>query len=60
MFREMYPERKFIDDFPDAGEDLSTVTNEGAIEILKGLGRDGFTPLKASIKAATEQFLKTA
>ncbi|KAH6715236.1 hypothetical protein BKA61DRAFT_722126 [Leptodontidium sp. MPI-SDFR-AT-0119] len=57
VFRSMYPNRKFMDDLPDAGRDLSTVTNERAAEVLRKFGRPGFTSLKESIKAATEQIL---
>lgn len=56
----MYPDRKFLDDLPDAGKDLSTVANERAAEVLKGFGRTGFTSLEESVKAATEQILSQA
>ncbi|KAH7321482.1 hypothetical protein BKA65DRAFT_512273 [Rhexocercosporidium sp. MPI-PUGE-AT-0058] len=60
VFRSMYPDRKFMDDLPDAGRDLSTVTNERAAEVLRKFGMPGFTTLEESIKAATEQILAFA
>ena len=49
-----------MDDLPDEGNDLTTVTNERAAEVLRKFGRPGFTPLEESIKAATEQILASA
>lgn len=57
MFRRMYPDRAFMADLPDQGQDLSTVANERASEVLRKFGRPGFTPLEESVKAATEQIL---
>ena len=57
IFRKMYPNRKFIDDLPEQGQDLSSVSSETAVEVLKKFGRPGFTPLEESVKAATEQIL---
>ena len=45
-FRKLYPDRQFVDDFPDQGADLSTVANEWSEEILKRVGKDGFTSLE--------------
>ena len=54
MFRKLYPNRKFVDDIPDQGADLSTVANERAEEILKRAGKEGFTSLEQSIQWTVE------
>lgn len=60
VFRSLYPDRKFMDDLPDAGRDFSTVTNEVAAAVLRKFGMQGFTTFEESIKAATEQILALA
>lgn len=57
IFRTMYPDRKFCDDIADQGKDLSTVSSEGAEEVLRRMGGKGFTTLEDSIKSAVEQIL---
>ncbi|PVH85433.1 aldehyde reductase [Cadophora sp. DSE1049] len=57
IFRKLYPDRKFMDDLPDAGRDLSIVTNESAAEVLRKFGKPGFTTFEESVRAATEQIL---
>lgn len=52
VFRELYPEHKFIDDYPDLGRDLSKVANERAEELVKRFGRPGWTSLRDSVKDA--------
>lgn len=54
VFRKLYPQRKFIDDIPDLGEDLSEVANERAEELLKRFGLPGWTSLEDSVKAITD------
>jgi len=56
VLRKAYPERKFIDDIPDLGQDLSTVTNERAEELLKRVAGHGWTSLEDSVKQAVEGF----
>ena len=56
IFRKEYPNRKFIDDLADQGVDLSTVSNERSVEILKRFGKkDGFTPLEESLRWTVEK-----
>ena len=52
IFRELYPEQKFISDYPNLGRDLSKVANERAEELVKRFGRPGWTSLKDSVKDA--------
>jgi len=53
VFRKLYPERKFIDDYSNLGKDLSNVANDRALELVKRLGRPGWTSLEDSIKSIT-------
>lgn len=48
--RQVYPNRKFIDDIPDQGTDLSTVGNERTREIIQHMGKEGLTSLETSIQ----------
>lgn len=57
IFRKLYPNRKFIDDIPDLGEDLSHVPNQRAEEIVKRFGLSGWTSLEDSVKDITESFV---
>jgi hypothetical protein len=52
IFRELRPDQKFIADYLDdkKDRDLSTVSNERSVELLKALGRPGWTSLKDSVK----------
>jgi len=50
VFRKLYPDRKFHDDIPGLGRDLSKVTNERAEELLKRLSGHGWTSLEDTIK----------
>ncbi|OCK73436.1 dihydroflavonol-4-reductase [Lepidopterella palustris CBS 459.81] len=54
IYRTLYPDRKFVDDVADHGDDISTVPNGRALELLKRCGRDGWTALEESLKALTE------
>ncbi|KAH8655887.1 hypothetical protein BX600DRAFT_470467 [Xylariales sp. PMI_506] len=54
VFRKLYPQRKFIDDIPDLGQDLSKVANERAEELLRRFGFPGWTSLEESVKAVTD------
>ena len=54
IFRKLFPERKFIDDMPNLGRDLSKVANQRAEELIKRFSRPGWTDLEGSIKDATE------
>jgi len=57
IFRKLYPQRKFIDDIPDLGADLSTVENRPAEELLKKMGQQGWTNLEESVKVITDTFV---
>jgi nucleoside-diphosphate-sugar epimerase len=52
IFRELFPDHKFVDDYPDLGRDLSKVANERAEELVKRFGQPGWTSLKESVKDA--------
>lgn len=52
-FRKLYPDRKFMDDMPDLGRDLSKVANQRAEELVKRFGRPGWTNLTDTIRDAT-------
>lgn len=52
VFRELYPQHKFINDYPDLGRDLSKVSNERAEELVKRFDRPGWTSLRDSVKDA--------
>jgi nucleoside-diphosphate-sugar epimerase len=54
VFRKLYPQRKFIDDMSDLGQDLSKVANGRAEELVKRLGRPGWTSLEESVKAIAD------
>ncbi|RDW60547.1 hypothetical protein BP6252_11930 [Coleophoma cylindrospora] len=57
IFRKLYPQRKFLEDIPGLGEDKSVVANERAEELLKRLGRPGWTSLEESVKDITETLI---
>ncbi|TVY81218.1 Aldehyde reductase [Lachnellula suecica] len=52
IYRRLRPDQKFIDDYQDdeKDRDISTVANERALELLKGMGRPGWTTLEESLK----------
>jgi len=54
--RKLRPDHKLLDDYQDdkKDRDLSTVDNVRAIELLKRLGRPGFTSLQDSVKNGLE------
>jgi nucleoside-diphosphate-sugar epimerase len=54
VFRKLYPGRKFIDDYPNLGRDLSKVSNGRAEELVKRMGRPRWESLEASVKAVTD------
>ena len=54
IFRELYKDRKFVDDLADQGADKSTVSTERSEEILKRMGVNGFTGLEQSLKVTVE------
>lgn len=54
VLRKLYPERKFMDDIPDLGHDLSIVTNERAEELLRRWGLPGWTNLGQTIQEASD------
>lgn len=57
VFRKLYPNRKFIDDTPNLGQDLSRVANGRAEELVRRFGLPGWTSLEESVDAVTETLL---
>lgn len=54
ILRKLYPQKKFIEDLPNLGEDKSKVANQRAEALLKRFaGPPGWTSLEQSIKDAT-------
>lgn len=49
ILRELYPDKKIVDDIPDIGKDLSHPPSERAEALLKEFGQPGWTTLKDSI-----------
>ena len=54
IFRKLYPQKKFIDDIPDVGQDLSKVANGRAEELVKRIKGTGWESLEASVKAVAD------
>jgi nucleoside-diphosphate-sugar epimerase len=54
VFRKLYPQRKFIDDLKDFGQDLSKVSNARAEELVERFGLPGWTSLEESVKAVAD------
>lgn len=54
IFRELYPDRSFPENF-QSGRDLSVIVpRERAEQLLRDMGQDGWTSLKESIRMNTE------
>jgi hypothetical protein len=50
IFRKNFPDKKFHDDFPGIGKDITTIAQrDRAVGLLKEFGRDGFTGLEESL-----------
>lgn len=58
VFRKLYPDRKFIDDIPDIGRDLSKVANERAESLLERFDLPGWTSLEDSVKGIADIIIK--
>ncbi len=56
-FRKLYPNRKYRDDIPGQGRDLSKVANERAEELLKRLTGHGWTSLEDTIKQTVDSYV---
>ncbi|KAL9095037.1 MAG: hypothetical protein Q9165_002639 [Trypethelium subeluteriae] len=50
VYRKMFPNKKFVDDIQGLGRDLSKVPNQRAEELLKEMGRPGWTRLEDSLR----------
>lgn len=51
ILRRLYPQRKFTEDLPNVGRDLSRVPNQYAEELLKSFGQQsGWTSLEKSLE----------
>ncbi|KNG84875.1 aldehyde reductase II [Aspergillus nomiae NRRL 13137] len=58
VLRRLYPQRKFVKDIPNIGEDMSKVANQRAEELLKRIsGLPGWTSLEQSIQNATKAWV---
>jgi nucleoside-diphosphate-sugar epimerase len=57
VFRKLYPNKTFREDFDDTRRDLSKVANERAEELLKRFGLPGWTSLEESVKDVTEHIV---
>ena len=49
-YRKMFPGKKFVDDVAGLGRDLIKVPNQRAEELLKGMGRKGWTDMEESLR----------
>ena len=49
-YRAMFPGKKFVDDIEVLGRDLTKVPNQRAEELLKAMGREGWTSLEESLR----------
>ena len=49
-YRQIFPEKKFVDDVEGQGRDLSKIPNQRAEELLKGLGRKGWASMEESLR----------
>jgi hypothetical protein len=54
VFRKLYPQKQFVDDIPNLGQDMSTVPKQRAEEVLQSMGLNGWTSLEESIRQNTE------
>jgi hypothetical protein len=51
VLRKLRPDHKFIEDFTDEKDrDLSTVPNQRGAELLKRMGRSGYTSLEETVE----------
>lgn len=48
--RTFDPQRELPAEMEDPGEDLSTVVQDRTVEILRGLGREGWTSMEQSLR----------
>lgn len=58
VFRKEYPDRKFDAQIPDMGKDIGKVPNERAAELLKRLGKNGFSTLEEGVKKGAAQIVQ--
>ncbi|KAF2473354.1 dihydroflavonol-4-reductase [Lindgomyces ingoldianus] len=58
IYRKSYPERKFRDDIEGLGEDRMKMPRERAEELLKWMGREGWTGLEESVGEMCKDFVK--
>jgi len=57
IFKKNYPDHKFLDSLPDVGRDMVTIPNERGVELLRQMGRPGWTSLEEAIIKAVEPIL---
>lgn len=54
--RKLYPNKKFAEDLPNLGNDLSHVPNESAKNLLSAFGQSGWTKMEKSLKDSLDEF----
>ena len=50
VLRKLYPKRKFLDDVPDQGKDITEIPNEDAEELLRKRYGKGFSGLEETLR----------
>ncbi|ORY10391.1 dihydroflavonol-4-reductase [Clohesyomyces aquaticus] len=58
IYRKLYPERKFRDDVEGLGQDRAKVPRERAEELLKWMGREGWTRLEVSVGEMSKDYVE--
>ncbi|KAI9660479.1 MAG: hypothetical protein M1821_009829 [Bathelium mastoideum] len=54
QYRTMFPGKKFVDDIEGQGRDLSKIPNERAEQLLKEMGRTGWTSMEETLRKNLE------
>lgn len=57
VLRKVFPEKSFAEDLPGLMLDKSTISTESALEVLKKMGRDGWTSEEESWTNMKDLFL---
>lgn len=57
ILRRTYPKQTFPPDYPDLAQDLSEIEQDRSLQLVKSLGRDGWTGLEESVRANVESLL---
>ena len=55
--RKLRPNEKLLDDYEDDSiQDITTVSSERSVELLKVMGKEGWTSLEESVRRNLEGF----